>query len=231
VTAGRCIGEPVSWLALERFRLRELPPDQRRAVEQHLAACAACAACAAEIDRPIALRPLPPPPRITPFGLLWKRAWHRAASARVWAPTAVAVLLLVFLVARPKPVDDTVAPWLAGVKGDGVTLSLVREREGAINHAATTFTPGDRWMVLVTCPSARVVFWDLAVFEGSRASFPLAPVAPITCGNRVPLPGAFRLDGERGLEVCLLLSGDPIDRARVSALAQGSAACVRLQPE
>jgi hypothetical protein len=76
-----------------------------------------------------------------------------------------------------------------------------------------------------------VVFWDVAVFDGGRASFPFAPAAPITCGNRVPLPGAFRLDGERPLQVCLLLSGDPIDRARVSAITTRAAACVPLQPE
>ena len=59
---------------------------------------------------------------------------------------------------------------------------------------------GRRWS---PAPSARVVFWDVAVFDGATATFPLAPAAPITCGNRVPLPGAFRLDGERPLRsVC-----------------------------
>jgi hypothetical protein len=231
VTAGRCIGEPVSWLALERLRLGELPPDQRGAVEQHLVACAACAACLAEIDRPLVLGPLPAPTTTAALWSRWRAAWHRAGRARIWAPTAVALVLLALLVARPKPVDDTVEPWLAGIKGGDVSLSLVRARDGAINHAATTFAAGDRWMALVTCPSARVVFWDVAVFDGARASLPLAPAAPITCGNRVPLPGAFRLDGERPLEVCLLLSGDPIDRTRVSALTTRAAACVTLQPE
>jgi len=230
--APRCSGEPVSWLALERLRLGELAPAERHAVEEHLAVCAACAACLAEVDRPLGLPALPPPERAHESSWSrWKVAWQRAGRARVWGPTAVALVLVAFVVARPKPVDDTVAPWLAGIKGGGVTLALVRERGGAINHAATTFAAGDRWMVIVTCPSARVVFWDLAVFEGLRASFPLAPAAPMTCGNRVPLPGAFRLEGERPLEVCLWLSGEPIDRARLSALTNEAAGCVTLQPE
>ncbi|MBI5479756.1 MAG: zf-HC2 domain-containing protein, partial [Deltaproteobacteria bacterium] len=34
-----CIEQPVSWLALERFHLGELPEPQRAAVADHLRAC------------------------------------------------------------------------------------------------------------------------------------------------------------------------------------------------
>ena len=232
MTAGRCIGEPVSWLALERFHLGELPPDQRRPVEQHLAECAACAACLAEIDRPLAMRPLP----ATTGGPRWfwsrlRAAWRNARREWIWAPAGVALLLLGFLLQRARPPSETVDRTLAGVKGNGVALSLVRERDGAIDHDATRFASRDRWKALVTCPSARVLFWDVAVFDGGNATFPLEPAGPIACGNRVPLPGAFKLDGEHLLEVCVLLAADPIDRVRLTAHAGTRATCVALQPE
>jgi hypothetical protein len=232
VTAGRCIGEPVSWLALERLRLGELPPDQRGAVERHLAACAACAACLAEIDRPLVLRPLPTTtggPR--GFWSHLRARWLGARREWIWAPAGVALLLVGFVLQRARPPSETADRMLAGVKGNGVALSLVRERDGAIDNDATRFASGDRWKALVTCPSARVVFWDVMVSDQSRPTFPLAPAAPITCGNRVPLPGAFRLDGRHPVMVCLFLSGDPVDRTRMSALGDGADACVELRPE
>ena len=228
--AHRCTGEPVSWFALERLRLGELPPAERRAVEQHLAACAACAACLTEIDRPLALPALPATPAAAAFWLRL-RAWWSASHARIWAPAGIAAVLALFLLVRPKALDDTrMGGTLAGVKGGGVALSLVRERDGAIDHGATTFAGRDRWKALVTCPAARVVFWDVVVFDGAAATFPLAPVAPIACGNHVPLPGAFRLDGGQPLEVCLLLAADPIDRARVTGHDE-RATCVIVRPE
>lgn len=226
----RCTGEPLSWLALERLRLGELPPAERSAVEQHLAACAACAACAAEIDRPLSLPALPAAPSPAP---LWSRlrTWWSTGHVRIWAPVGVAAVLALFLLARPKALDDArMDRTLAGIKGGGVALSLVRERDGAIEHGATTFAGGDHWKALVTCPGARVTFWDVVVLDGATAAFPLAPAAPIACGNRVPLPGAFRLDGNQPLEVCLLLAADPIDRARVTA-HDDRATCVVVRPE
>jgi hypothetical protein len=229
----QCTGEPVSWLALERLSLGELPPDQRRAVEQHLAGCAACAACLAEINRPLALPSLP----ATTGGLRWflshlRAAWRGVNRTFMWGTAGAALLLVGFLYQRARPHFETAdGRALAGVKGDGIVLSLVRERDGAIDNDATRFASGDRWKALVTCPSARVVFWDVVVIAEGKPSFPLAPAAPITCGNRVPLPGAFRLEGERPLVVCLFLAGDPVDRARANTLTEAAAACVALQPE
>jgi len=237
----RCVGEPVSWLALERLRLGELAPAERRAVEEHLAACAACAACLAEIDQPLRLPALPETARPATFRARLRAMLAGTARARLWAPagaTAVAGLVIwagVFLFARPKPLDETLADGaLPGIKGGGVALSLVRERDGAIDHDATRFTERDRWKALVTCPAARVVFWDVLVFDGASTTFPLASTAPITCGNRVPLPGAFRLDGTRPVQVCLLLAADPIDRTGVTArrlALDRRTTCAALQPE
>jgi hypothetical protein len=228
----RCTGEPVSWLALERLRLGELAPDQRRAVEQHLAACAACAACLGEIDRPLALPALPAMPSRAAWWSRLLAAWRSAGPVQLAAAGGVAVVVALFIVARPRPIvlplsDGT----LAGIKGDGVALALARERDGAIDNGAATYARGDRWKALVTCPSARVVFWDVAVFDGANATFPLEPAGPISCGNRVPLPGAFRLDGDHRLEVCVLLGPDPIHRARLTAHAGTRATCMIVRPE
>jgi putative zinc finger protein len=224
----RCTGEPPSWLALERLRLGELPPAERSAVEQHLAACAACAACLAEIDRPLSLPALPTVPG---RASLWSRLqgiWRRAGRVHIWATAGVTLLLVLFVLARPKRLDDGLTDrTLAGVKGNGIALTLVRERNGAIEHDATTFAPGDRWKALVTCPSARMVFWDLAIIGSRGETFPLTPAGPIACGNRVPLPGAFRLDGSGPVVVGLLLDANPIDRTHAGEAVTG----VQLQPE
>ena len=231
----RCVGEPVSWLALERQRLGELPTRRRRAVESHLALCAACAACLAEIDRPLALPALPAgavPP------LSWGARLARRSRAQVWAPvgaSALAALAVVALLARPKPGNDELLAdaTLPGSKGGGIAVSLVRARDGLIDHDARTFTARDRWKVLVTCPSARVLFWDVVVTQGATPTFPLSPSTPIACGNHVPLPGAFQVDGRTPATVCALLAEDPIDRAHLPTLAVPTlpgAACVTLQP-
>src|SRR5262249_46288520 len=96
---------------------------------------------------------------------------------------------------------------------------------------ATRFAGGDRWKALVTCPRERMLFWDVVVrgAEGGdvSVSFPLAPAAPLACGNHVALPGAFRIDGGGPVQVCLVLSEDPVDRAATGA----AAACKTLVPE
>jgi hypothetical protein len=116
-----------------------------------------------------------------------------------------------------------------------VTLDLVRERNGIVEPDATTYAPGDRWKVLVTCPTAQVQFWELVVVDGGQTSFPLSPPAPINCGNHVPLPGAFRLLGAGWVNVCLVLASQPLDQIALATLDVASLSnrgvCAKLQPE
>jgi hypothetical protein len=151
------------------------------------------------------------------------------------AALAAAVILPSREEHRPSVVP---APSLSGVKGGDVAVQLVRERQGAIDHGATHFAPGDRWKALVTCPRERMLFWDLAVLEGGGPpSFPLEAPAPLGCGNRVALPGAFRIDAAGPVEVCVIVADDPIERdAARQALAAPTAAdrpgrCTTLWPE
>jgi len=220
-TAPACAGEPLSWLALERHALGELPPAEAARVVAHLAACAACAACAAETRRPWASAA---PPRAP-----W---WRRYVAA--WATTAAlagaaAAFLLMARTERPDPGPMARQDTLAGVKGGDVALELVRERQGTITHGADTFVTDDRWKALLTCPASRMLFWDLVVRDGEGRSprYPLRPSSPITCGNHVPLPGAFRLSGAGDARVCVLLGEDPVPRDRAS----GPSVCASVHPE
>ena len=50
MTAATCIGEPVSWLRLERYALADLDRAASAAVRTHLDGCAACRAALASIE-------------------------------------------------------------------------------------------------------------------------------------------------------------------------------------
>lgn len=196
-----CIDTPISWLRLERFAL----DGADAAIATHVAACPACAQCLNEIrDDVVAL-----PPLVVPV----KRArpwWQFAIPA-----LAVAVAIALFVV-WPR---DAVREDAVRVKGVGeVVLGLVRERDGQIRDDATTFLPGDRWKIVLTCPPAASVWIDVDV-GGDR---PL-PATEIACGNRVVVPGAFSLTGTAPNRICVRVASAPdADAAR---------ACVTVQPE
>ena len=249
----RCIGESVSWLRLEQHRLGELSAAEATVVEAHLAVCPACAACAAETRQPLTLS-LPnavvarkeltsgPPIRAAS----WFRTWRAGVSAGVVSAAAVA-LAFAFMTrstpvpgSRPDPVALRSGAALPGSKGGEVAIELVRERSGAVEHGAHTFLAGDRWKVLVTCAAERVLFWDVVVEDGGQARFPLSPAGPLACGNRVALPGAFRLSGVEAKRLCVVFSSDPVDRRgfapgvsidRDRDVAAGQEVCVALRPE
>jgi hypothetical protein len=219
---------------LERYRLGELSGLERDAVATHLDACPVCAACLAEANRPIAMAPLPEP------ASLFSRMRHglvgqTSVGAMLRIAFALAALVLLVLPGgKSKQGARFASRTERGIKGGEVTVALVRERNGIVEHGATTFAPEDRWKVLVTCPMQQVLFWDLAIVEGERLTFPLLPSAPIACGNHVPLPGAFRLAADHVVEVCLVWGDDPFDRVGLLAVDAKSltsiGTCATLQP-
>lgn len=207
-----CIGEPVSWLRLERFALGTPDP----AIASHLASCAACARCLDQIrDDAVAL-----PPLAAAAARPVRRRWLAPAFA---AAAAAAIVLLVALV-RPRPAPpDGLAPPTVGVKGVGdVTLELVRERAGAIRFDATSYAPGDRWKVVVSCPPRAAAWIDVSVADGLATDHPLG-AAQIACGNRVVVPGAFSITGGRPNRVCARIAATPG--------ADAGTACVTVAPE
>jgi hypothetical protein len=234
-----CIGEPISWLRLERFALGVPDPS----IASHIAACPACRQCLDQIhDDAIALPPLDLPiavsvalPAALPTGVpaAVPAAPPRPARRRRWlAPAfamAAAAIVLIVVLARPTPRGDEeeLATRVAiGIKGLGeITLELVRERGGAISFDARSFAPGDRWKVVLSCPpgaSAGTMWIDVTVADGLTTDHPLAP-AQLACGNRVVVPGAFTVTGIRANRVCARVAAGPD--------ADAGTACLTLRPE
>jgi anti-sigma factor RsiW len=229
MTACQCTGVPVSWLALEQYRLGELPEDRQVEVERHLRNCSDCAAAVNEIiNDSIVLKPLPviiPQPAVRRFPRRIKPVMAVVAPALA-AVALVALSLGVFRTPQPS-VPAAAMVW----KGGELAVSLVRERDGQVSHDPDGFLDGDRFRVEVTCPPGdRDV--DVAVFQGDAVHFPLDPVR-LVCGNRIPVPGAMALSGADPVIVCVVVD-DPPTRSRLhrdglSALP-GSAVCRVLAP-
>jgi hypothetical protein len=205
-----CTGEPISWPRLERYALDRRDAD----IRSHLDGCSACRTCLLEIERDVVALP----PLAVSDTRARRRWWHAALPAGL-AVAAAAILLVVL---RPRDPSQP-REGLAHVKGLGtVELVLVRERDGFVRDDVRTFAAGDRWKVLVTCAADRVAAIEVTVREaGARdVDRPLAP-AQITCGNRIPLPGAFTLTGNRPHEVCV----------RVQASDEPGIACIALRAD
>jgi hypothetical protein len=229
-----CIGEPLSWLRLERFALGAPDP----AIASHVAACPACRQCLDQIrDDAVALPPLVVPTR-RPLPRS-RRRWLAPALAAA----AAAVVLVVVLRPRPGPPDDRDTISRVTIKGIGeVSLELVRERAGAIAFDARGYAPGDRWKAVVSCPPGPpAALWvDVSVADGITVDHPLA-AARIACGNRVVVPGAFTVTGDRANRVCAQITvavaaGPGADPGTAPGAAPGAAslddaACLTLVPE
>jgi hypothetical protein len=231
-SAARCVGEPVSWMRLERFHLGEIDGTERAPIAEHLAACEACAACLARIrqdDEALALL-------VLPKRLPVKRVRGGMVAPLVALAAAVTVVLGLYGGdLRPGVGGDgehasaAKEPRLAGVKGGAVAFTLVREDGERIEGPEGVYRDGDRFKALVTCPPGGHVGFDVAVNEGGRSSYPLAQPVGFGCGNEVPIPGAFRLTGGAVETVCLEWNEDgAVDRGGVAEMQPSL--CKRLSP-
>lgn len=210
MSALACIGEPISWLRLEQFASTRADAT----VAQHVAACPACRHCLDEITRDVVALP----PLVVPARAPARSWWKWAVPAMALAAAALVVLVLV------RRGGESVREDAVLVKGVGeVVLGVVRERDGVVRQDVHSYAPGDRWKVVVTCPPSASASVDVAVSEvgGSTADHPLSP-ATIACGNRIVIPGAFVITGEKQNRVCATITSAGGDRGT---------ACVTLQPE
>jgi hypothetical protein len=236
-TANRCVGEPVSWLRLERYHLGELDAIESARIAEHLATCPACASCLARIveDEARALPPLEVRSGGAPRGQVVRPArWGRVGTlAGALAVAAVAVLGVGRGWLRSGPDVGVGSSGASRIKGDGIAFSLVRDDDERIVEAGGVFRDGDRFKAVVTCPPGIRAAFDLVVFDEGGASFPLGAAGEIACGNEVPLPGAFRLTGNKVETVCLVWSeGGAVDRAVVAKGAEAlgeKALCKRME--
>jgi hypothetical protein len=175
----------------------------------------------------VALPPLAIPERAEPT-----RRWWTFAIPASLALAAAAILLLVL---RPRDPDGTASlePHRASIKGLGtVELGVVRERAGVISEDVTYFTAGDRWKLVVTCAADKTAWIDASIVEaGARtADHPLEP-ARIVCGNRIALPGAFTLTGDKPHLVCVRVATAGAPPREVWRAGAPGVACVTLTPE
>ncbi len=225
---------PVSWLLLEQYALGELEAPAAARVAAAVETDADTRAC---LDR-IRAESAQLPPLVIPVEperarrSAWLRGW-RAQLGVTAAALAVATILI--LVLRPHRIGAPGYPERKiALKGGGeLTLGLIRERNGAIDTEPTRFAAGDRFKVAVTCAPITPVHAELVVYQDGEAAFPL-PSITIECGNRVVVPGAFRIDGDAPAAVCLALGeGSAPHRAQLSRrglAAADRAACIRLEP-
>jgi hypothetical protein len=228
----RCIGQPISWLRLERFHLGEIQGAEREPIVAHLAACPVCAACLAHIqdDDAHALPPLSvsKPARRNVLSLFPVRV-----VAALGALAAGGAFVLGLRGNGHRGGLEQARLDESRVKGDAFAFSLVRDDDERIAGTAGVYRDGDRFKAVVTCPpGARVVF-DVVVYDPGGASFPLEPARELACGNDVPLPGAFRLTGDTDETVCLVWGeGAPVDRAALAARVSGDGhtLCKELSP-
>jgi hypothetical protein len=186
-----------SWLVLERYALGECDPTETRVVEETLAADPQARAILAAIRSDA--RPLPPltaptdrPPR--------RPRW-------VWglAPLALAAAALVAVVVNPWEDRPDHPP--DRVKGGDLALTLVRLRDGVQTAAPAEVAAGDRLALRLTCPPGPTAV-DVVVVHGGEVGFPI-PAAVVECGNQVPVPGAFSVDGAGRLVVCVAVGDLP----------------------
>ena len=196
--SARCIGEPISWLRLERLHLGELAAEERAFLDAHLAACTACRACLAQIEQDDAVA-LP---------VLFSSSKRRDRRAPVVALVSALALAAATLLAlghgwRAKPNAEEGSGAVARVKGGDVAFALVRDDGVWIQDPTGAFREGDRLKAVITCPPPLEATFDVVVLDSDGASFPLAP-ARVACGNAVPIPGAFRLNGAQEETVCLV---------------------------
>ncbi len=214
-----CISEPISWLRLERFVL----DGRDAAVAIHVASCAVCSACLAEIRSDVvALPPLVAP--ATPERKPWFN-WRWVVPAMAAAAAAIVVLVIIGR-------EPTRHEHVATIKGAGeVVVGVVRERAGTIRRDVTTFLPGDRWKVVITCAPGPSSLWvDVAVLDAAGIDYPLAP-AQLSCGNEIVVPGAFEITGSAVNVVCARLDADGIPVREPPKPGDPGVACITLSPE
>jgi len=210
-----CIGTPISWLRLETYAL-----DQRdAAIAKHLAECPACSSCFAQINNDLVALPALSVPETKKRNWFW---WLAPAMA-----AAAAAIVLLVIIRREPPTRDNVTTIKGGRQ---VVLGVVRERAGTIRRDVTTYAPGDRWKLTLTCEPGPFVWVDVAVVDPKSTDYPLDP-AQLACGNEVVLPGAFEITGREVNIVCARLDTDAIPARSAPQPGQPGTACITLTPE
>jgi hypothetical protein len=221
-----CIGEPVSYMRLERYSLRELPADDVQRVAAHLSQCATCRACYERIQADgreqevaaLVAKISAPQPRAAAR----KRGW-------LWGAGAIAASLAGLLfVMRSAPGSPPMAP--GSIKGGELALELTRVNGHGQLLDPSRFAQGDRFKLALSCPPALAGQVRVLAFQAGEIFEPLPVQTLESCGNRRALTGAFQLDGQAPVDVCVVLGEVPVAAARSRAALPDPHVCVRVEP-
>ena len=166
-----------------------------------------------------------PLPALPPPGSGRWFPWGRRQAFVVATAAAAAFALVIGLRPRDQPRigQPPTAARVVATKGGDVAIELVRERDGSVAWEPTSFTPGDRFKLLVTCPPPLQLHADIVVLQSDGPAFPGDP-ALIACGNRVPVLPAFRITGPGPATVCVAF--DPSGPPSRAALSDGDMAAM-----
>jgi len=232
---------PLSWLTLERYVLDELAPGERARVEQQLASSDAARACLDEILSDQSELPALPaaarsraeepgaslqPARVTSL----ESARRRRRSTTLLGSALAVAAALALAVLRPTSDLPAQRRYVSdGVKGGEVALALVGEQQG---DQPARFFVGERFKLLVTCPAWLGRQLHVLVFQGGQRYEPLVQRDDFACGNRVPWPGAFTLDGAAPADVCVSWSErrELLQTAQEPSQLEPSIVCARVLP-
>jgi hypothetical protein len=113
----------------------------------------------------------------------------------------------------------------------GVTLTLLRERNGTVATDPESFALGDRFAVQITCRPGDERMRRVAVHQDGV--WTITADSDARCGNHVRIPGAFRLTKATPAEICVLW-GDAATRpaSELDAPARlRDARCQRVEPQ
>ena len=240
--SARCTAEAVSWLRLELYHLGELSEAERRQIHEHLAVCWACQECLSLIEQDCRALPPLPVPRVEKeprWWRWWPRRWPRPAwpqLSRPWAmPAALAtgLAMLFLLTAVLREGDRQEIPRQSIIhKGGELSLILLRERRKDVVENPRSYAEGDRFQLLLTYPGPEPVHWEVLLFQGEEIHFPYESSAPLRCGNRVPLPGAFSLTGSEPTVICVVVGEEIPNRERLTEMSPDelpeAAVCVQV---
>ena len=177
---------PISWIRLEQYHLGEVDFAERTRIEEAMTDCTTSRERLSQIAQDT--RPLPEVPVVLPQRR-WSTAWGGLALA---AAALLAVLI---------PQGNT-------TKGGDLSLTLVRERDGVVAVAPEDFQDGDRFSIRLTCPEGTPTVTVQITQDGDR--YTPYPEQRLTCGNQVPLPGAFVVSGTDDITVCVEVDREQI---------------------
>lgn len=208
MTVARCIGDPISWLRIERYVLGELPEPDSEAIREHIERCVVCRSCVESASEPRMLTALPPP--VARTSVVRPKPVHRSRRRLAIVSSTLALAAAVAFAVFPTDAPIAPAPRVdARPRGGDVAMVLVRNRDGEITENPESFDERDRFRVLVTCPPGSDEHVRVLVVQGGEASLALESDPDFRCGNRVPLEGAFRITGSVDTRVCVALGAIP----------------------